>query len=297
MALDLAKYLESEIGLKGDDLAGVLAKLAPHADKFEKSFSMQSDYSREMDRLAKMKTELDTKNEQLTADIAEFATLAANDTEGRTDLQNRIDAAEEKAFRLTQKISRYATENGIDPKTVLGDVEAAPEPKKKEAVAFDDKQLRTDFNNVVGGVTSYFLDLQAELPQIAAEHKRLTGEEFDQRAFIAGIKKDIAAKKIDNLDPVKRWEAQYQIQEKRISAASAERESALKNAREEGRIAGLSEAALPGGQQTAHGHESPVFKTSNVAKGSVLQRPQPSQRLSGAVSALSTGKYRTKPAA
>jgi hypothetical protein len=296
MALDVQKYLKSELGMADADIAIVLEKLTPFSDKLEKSVLMQADYSREMDKIKKTKDELAEANERLNADLAEFATLTADEQGNATKLKERIEAEESRSFRLTQKLTRLAEEHGVDPKTVLGDVEPAPEPKKVAAVAFDDKTLRKDLNLMVGGVASYMLDLNASIDDIAEEHQRLTGEKFNRRAFIDGIKKDIAANKTENLDPVKRWESQFGIPEKRIAASTLERETAIKNAREEGRVAGLSEAALPGGHQSQQGHESPVFKTSNVVKGSVMQRPQPSQRLSGAVSALTTGKYR-KPAA
>ncbi len=136
------------------------------------------------------------------------------------------------------------------------------------------------------------MTLSADLPYIAQQHFELTGERLDTRAFIAGIKDDIASgKKGAVMDPVQRWEAQYQIPEKRQAQATAKYDADIKAAEDRGRTAALSEAALPntGVRQGSH---SPVFKTSNVNNGSILKRPQPSQRLGGAVGALATGKYR-----
>lgn len=291
MALDVNAWLK-EIGFTDDKIATLAPVLGERVSEIEKAVLRQSDYSREMNRLQTLQTQLDTNNEKLNADLAEFASMTTDEQKHAKELRDAIEVAEDKAFKLTQKITRYATENGIDPKTVLGDVDPAKPPAAKEPAAFDPGPLREQINQSIGGVASYMLDLQAELPSIAAEHKRLTGEDFDTKKFVAGIKADIAAKKTDNLDPVKRWEAAFGIGEKRVAAATAQREFEIKNAREEGRLAAMSEAALPGGH-VPQGHESPVFKTSNVAKGSVLKRDQPSQRLNGAVSALATGKYRS----
>ncbi len=109
--------------------------------------------------------------------------------------------------------------------------------------------------------------------------------------FIDGIQKDIAAGKTDNIDPVKRWEGANNIPAKRVEAqaqATKDRETQI---RAEERAAVLSEQAIPG--QPRQGEHAPVFKGLGESK---LQRPQPGNRLSGAVSALATGRYSGKKA-
>jgi hypothetical protein len=292
MALDLTSWLIS-IGIAKEKAEALAPDLKPAEAAIEQGVLRQDDYSRKMGEITKLQEKLDDNNRKLNEDIAEFAAMSVADQEAATELRNRIELAEDKAFKLTQKITRYAEQNGIDVKTVIGDVEPAKEPVKPSAAVFDDAKLRGEFNNAIGGVASYMLDLQAALPDIAREHEELTGEKFDQRGFIAAIKADIAAKKTGNLDPFKRWEAAYGIVEKRTARATANREADLKKAREEGRLEGLSQAALPGGQQGGNTeHHSPVFQTKNVTQGSILKREQPSTRLHGAISALQTGKYR-----
>ncbi len=285
MAFDVEDVLKSEWGLDGDDLKTVLGVLKPRADKIEKGYLRQSDYSRQMDEVKTLRQQIDDNSEKLNSDLAEFATLTASEQGEATKLRERIEAAETKAFQLTQKITRYAETNGLDVKEVLGDVEPV---KKVEPVAFDDKTLRNDVRNQIGGVASYLLDLNASIDDIAEEHQRLTGERFNRREFIAGIKADIAAGKTENIDPVKRWEAAHGIPQKRTEAATKQRETEIAAAKEEGRMAGLSERALPG--EGRPGEHAPVFKGMGESK---LQRPQPGNRLASAVSALATGRYRT----
>lgn len=289
MAFVLEDVLKSEWGLDGDDLKTVLGVLKPKADVIGKGYLRQSDYSREMDKINTLRSELDTNNEKLNADLAEFATMTAGEQGEATKLRERIESAETKAFQLTQKITRYAETNGLDVKEVLGDVE--PAKKVDPPVAFDDKALRGELRTQIGGVASYLLDLNASIDDIADEHQRLTGQRFNRKEFIAGIKADIAAGKTENIDPVRRWEAAHNIPTLRSEAATKQREAERAADREEGRMAGLSERALPG--EGRPGENSPVFKMGGESK---LQRPQPSTRLQGAVSALATGRYRPKTA-
>ncbi len=284
MAFDVQKWLTDEMGFSAEEATTLAPQFSSRTDKLEKGILRQSDYSRKMDDLRKLEGQLAENNEKLNADLAEFASMTAGEQGEATKLRERIEKAEETAFKLTQKITRYGEANGIDVKEILGDVDP---PKKTEPVAFDDKQLRLDVRDQIGGVAGYMLELTAALPDIAAEHERLTGTRFNQREFIAGIKADIAAKKLDNLDPVKRWEAANNIPTLRTEAATKHTEASLAAAREEGRMAGLSERALPG--EGRPGEHAPVFKMGGESK---LQRPQPGDRLSGAVSALATGRYR-----
>lgn len=292
MALELTSWLVS-LGISKEKADAIAPDLAPAQKAIEEGVLRQEDYSRKMGEINKLQADFEKNNTRLNEDIAEFAQMTADEQAGATALRNRIEVAERKAFDLTQKITRHAEAQGIDPKTILGDVEPAAEPTKAAAAAYDDSKLRGDINNTIGGVANYFLEIAGSIDDIAREHEELTGERFDRKKFIAGIKADIANKKTDNLDPVRRWEGMYGIPEKRTASAQKNREQEVAKAREEGRIEGLSQASLPGGSNTGSGdHNSPVFRTTNVTNGSVLKRPQPSTRLTGAIAALNSGKYR-----
>jgi predicted nucleic acid-binding Zn-ribbon protein len=74
----------------------------------------------------------------------------------------------------------------------------------------------------IGGLAQYMLRLNAAMPRIAREHLALTGQELDTEAFISGIEADLTANKTANLDPVKRWESEYKIPEKRTEKQNAD---------------------------------------------------------------------------
>lgn len=287
MAFDVEKWLKEDLGLTEDELKAVQPHLTGKADKLEKGQLRQADYSRQMNDLKKTQGDLKVANDKLTADMAEWASLTAAEKAESGDLKAKIDAAEAKAFQLQQKIVRLAESTGIDPKTVL---EGDPVLPKKEEVApvFDPSPLVQQ----MGGIADYMLSLNAKLPRIAREHKALTGTEFDEDAFIDGIRADMKSGKKDVvLDPMKRWEAANDIPAKRAAASAAQRQSELDAAREEGRIAARSEAMLPNAGGRPQHPGSPAFRT--VGEQSVLKRPQAIDRLSGARAALAAGKYRT----
>ncbi len=242
MAFDTKKWLTEDLGFTADEADTLLPKFGDRADKIEKGYLRQADYSRSMNDLKTLEGQIAKNEAKLNADMAEWAEMTAGEQAASTKLKADIEAAQTRAYQLEQRLKRVAEENGIDPKTVL---EGDPTPPKvKEPVAFDSKELEVRINTQLGGIATYMLDLNAELPAIAQEHFDLTGQRLDTRAFIAGIKADIKAGKTDNLDPVKRWEAEHQIPQKRIEKQNADIDTRIKAAREEGRTAGISEAAL-----------------------------------------------------
>jgi uncharacterized protein YoxC len=290
MAIDTKAWMKS-VGFSDEKIAQLLPEFEPVAEGLERSVMMRSDHSRELDRIRKLQEDLDAKNEKLTADIAEWAEMSSAEKAANGDLREKIEAAQTKVYDLTQKVTRLATDAGIDPKTILGDGTVDPPVKKQDPpAAFDPTPLQAQ----IGGIAEYMITLAGELPAIAEEHLRLTGERLDTRAFTNQIKADIATGKFKpgDLDPVTRWEKQFDIPAKRTAAAEKAVDDRIKAARAEERSAVLSEQALPGGGNRP-GHTAPVFKTTSVGTGSKLQRPQPGARLAGAVSALATGKYRT----
>ncbi len=290
MAFDTKKWLVDELGFTAEDADAMLPKFADRSDKIEKGYLRQSDYSKSMNDLKKTQDELATANDRLTAEMAEWATLTEKEKRESGDLKAKLDASEEKAFRLNQKLTRLAEDNGIDPKTVLGD---DPPPEKKKEPVFDASTLEANINNRIGGVAKYMMTLTAKIPRIAREHRELTGEDFDVDAFVSGIEADLAKNKTDNMDPIARWEAQYGIPAKRTEKSKTQHDAEIAAAEERGRVAARSEQMLPN-QRPAGERESPVLRSVGPSK---LQRPQPADRLAGARSALASGKYAPKSGA
>lgn len=290
MAFDTKAWLVEELGFSAEDAEAMLPKFSDRSDKIEKGILRQKEFSRKMNefdaKVAKTQAEIEATNAKLTQEMADWAELTSAEKAQAGDLREKLDASQERIFKLEQKLTRMAEDSGVDPKTVLPGGEATP-PKKEAATSVFDP---TPLQQQIGGVTEYMLSLTADLPAIAQEHFELTGERLDTRAFIAGIKNDLKHKKTDNLDPVKRWESQFEIPAKRTERSTKQRNDELEAAREEGRVAARSEAMLPNTRPVGQG-TSPVFRTVGQG-GSKLQRPQPSDRMAGARAALASGKYR-----
>lgn len=289
MALDTKAWMKS-VGFSDEKIAQLLPEFEPVAAGIEKQVLMQSDYSREMDKLRKLGDDIAARDAKLTDDMTEWAEMSSAEKAANGDLKKAIDDANAKIYTLTQKATRLAEQAGVDPKEILGDGDVKP-PEKKEPVAFDSTPLQRQ----IGGIAEYMIGLAGDLPYIASEHERLTGEKFDARAFTAQIKADIAGGKAtpEILDPVARWEKQFDIPAKRAAAGEKAIEDRIATARAEERTAVLSEQALPGGGAHRTPHGGAAFKTTSQTTGSKLARPQPSHRLAGAVAALNNGTYRT----
>jgi hypothetical protein len=296
MAFDTKAWL-TDLKFSEDEIKDLLPRFETRSTDLEKGQLRQSEFSRLMNseqaKLAKAQDDLSAKESKLNSDMAEWASMTAAEQAQHGELKVRIDASEEKVFKLQQKIVRLAEDAGIDPKTVL-EGEVTP-PKKEDPKPVDLDPLRQQ----IGGLADYMLTLNAELPAIAQEHFELTGERLDTRAFIASIKNDLKTGKAtaEQLDPVRRWETQYGIPAKRTEKSATQRKAELDAAREEGRMAALTESSLPNTRPVTGTH-SPLLRSA-IPKdgGSKLSRPQPSQRMAGAIAALATGKYRSQSGA
>lgn len=281
-AVEELDYTEAEADAFTEKDQGRIAKAL-------KGFLRQTDYSKSMNDLNTTRETLTAAEAKLNSEMADWAEMTTAERASAGDLRKKLDDSEARVFQLTQKATRLAEEAGIDPKTIIGD-EPPPKKKEPETQAVDLDPLR----NQINGFADYMLDLSAILPAIQQEHFELTGTRLDTRKFVADIKADLRTgkKTAADLDPMARWEREYKIPDIRATKQKESRDAELKAAREEGRTQALSEAALPN-TSTRPGQHAPVFRTSNVAEGSKLTRPQPGAKNASAVAALATGKYRT----
>lgn len=290
MAFDVNEWLK-ELGFSGDEISDLAPKLGGKADVLEKGYLRQSDYSRQMNGLKAEREKLTSENEKLNRDMAEWAELTASEREQATALKQRIQASERKIFDLTQKLTDVAESNGMDPKQLLGDAEPAKRPEPEAKGGYDPDAV----NNMVRTMGQFNMRLVGVIPRIAREHQALTGQEFDTEAFVSGLEADLRSGKAqrdpDLLDPIKRWERQFEVPNLRAQRSQADLDAKIQAAKEEGRRAGLSEARLPGAGQPvgSKADSSTVFRS--LGTGSKLQRPQPGDRLAGARAALESHKY------
>lgn len=292
MAFDTKKWLIDELGFTEAEAAELLPKFeGERAKKIEGGVLRQSDYSRHMNELKKAQQDLEASSARLSEEMADWGKLTAADKERVAKLQTEHEKAQQDVLRLTQTVTRIATEAGIDPKTLL---EGTATPPKK-----DDPPPAPDLTGYVKqdqitGLAQMALRLPAILAKISREHHALTGEHLDETAVITELEKRAGTRNNQkSLDPVAIWEELHEIPAKRDAKQKAEYDSAIAAAEQRGREAALSEHALPG-TQPPPGRRAPVFGTEAAPRKSALDRPQPGTGLQSAVAAFRTGKYRTE---
>ena len=259
----------------------------------EKNQLRQADYSKNMNTLTAEQKKLSDLQTRLDAEAAEWASLSASEKEAATALRDSLNATEQKVLALTQRVTKSATDAGLDPAKALEGIDQTP--PKKEAPKVDPIDT-TKFVGAdqFGSMSEYLFNLSIELPLIAQEHFDLTGERLDTRALRAEIT-ERAKTKGANLDPRAIWEEKYQIGAKRESKTNEARALEIQTAEQRGFDRARSEAALP--IPPSQGVHSPVLRTvDGKPRESILKRSQPETGVAAAAQALATGKYR-QPAA
>lgn len=255
----------------------------------EKNQLRLSDYSKHMDGLKKEQTKLADAQKRLDAEAAEWASLSASEKESATKLRTDLEATQAKVLSLTQRVTRIASDAGLDPSKALEGIDQTPAPKVEPKVDPIDRSKFVGADQF-GSMSEYLFNLSIELPLIAQEHFDLTGERLDTRA----LKQEIstrATQKGANLDPRAIWSEKYDIQAKRDAKTAAARTAEIEQAEKRGFERARSEAALP--VPPSQGMHSPVLRTVDGApRKSVLERPVPESGVRSAAQALATGKYR-----
>lgn len=287
-----------EIGFTDDEVGTMKATYTPERMiKIAEGYMRQTDYDRTMDEghaeLTTAQTDLAAANTRLNAEMAEWATVQRNGKEASTKLQTDLEAAQTRVTDLTSRVTKLATEAGVDPKTILGDVEPVKpmkdtKPDMTGYVKTDD--LEAEINKRLGGLASGILDVPAELFQLGQEHQKLFGEPLDTRPIVAEIKKRAGtANNQESLDPRAVWEDLHDVVDKREKVATATHDAEITAAVERGRTEMASEQALPG-STTVPGRHAAIFGDKD--RKSALERPQPMTTVNTAAAALSSGKYR-----
>lgn len=293
MAFDL-KAFGTDLGLTAEELGQIETVLnkPERLAVLEKNQLRQTDYSKNMDALKKAQTDLAVANDRLTNEMAEWANLTAAEKAAATKLREDLDASQQTVLKLQQRVTKIATDAGLDAAKALEGIDQPPPKKEEPPVPPIDTSKFIDVDRF-GAVQSYMFDLLAELPMIAQEHFDLTGERLDTRVIRAEIA-ERAQKKGANLDPRAIWEEKFDIPAKRTAQSQAARDAEIKAAEERGAARARSEAALPIPPQ--NGQHSPLLRANGENYQSKLQRPQPESAVAAAASAFASGKYRQQPA-
>jgi septal ring factor EnvC (AmiA/AmiB activator) len=124
---DIKKYLIEEMGFPEAEATTMAGNFKP--ENVAKVQASRSTMEAERAKVTKAQTDLEAANERLNAEMAEWAQLTSAEKASATAQAEKIEKLEAQAFQLQQKLTRVATDAGIDPKTVLP-TEPVAEPKK-----------------------------------------------------------------------------------------------------------------------------------------------------------------------
>lgn len=290
MAFNIKDWLKTDMQMSDEDVALVAGKLEPKAALIEGGILRQQDYSAKMNEVTKLQGDIEAKDRRLTDEMAEWGSLTAAEKAQNTALRTSIEALESDKLKLTQRLTRVASEAGIDPKSVLADIEAEPVPKPAAAAApIDTSKFAT--LETMNGVAAMALEMPAVLHELAEDHRELFGARLNTTAIMAEIKQRAATRgNQKSLDPRAVWEELNNVPAKREAVAKVKYDTEITAAVERGRQTAITEMSVPG-NHTPVGRSSPVLVQAGGHK-SAVQRPQPGQGVQSAVAAFSSGKYR-----
>lgn len=301
MALDINKWLVEDLGFSADEAKELAPKFTEQRVRaIETGYLRQSDYSRQMNDLKKAQDDLAAANERVNAEMAEFATIQANEGQITKKMREDLDRAQQSALRMQQKVRDLAIAAGQDPAKALEGLETTvPTPPPSTTAQQPDLTgyvKSDDLQSILGGIVDYQVRLPAVLLRLGREHRALTGQELDEQRLIQELSERSShnAKHARNpsaqksLDVVKIWEDLYEVPRLRDEAQAKKQKELEDAAFARGREAALTEASVPG-SHTPEGRHAPVFTRE---RKSALERPQPGSTTSAAVQAFRTGKYR-----
>jgi len=297
MALDVLKWLKEDMGFSDQEITDnkLVDAWTPRAEKIEKGILRQQDYSTRMNALQvdlqKQTETLSAAQANLDAEVAEWATLKASGKKLSDKQVADLDTAQADVLRLQQALRKTATDAGLDPDAILKAVDGTLPvlPVVDKTPPIDMSKYVT--NERYQALVNMALLVPAQLDRIQREHFDLTGEYLNPEELTAEVQAraaDPRNKKSLELRDI--WEEKYEIGTKRTAKSKATYDAAITAAEKRGEERALSESALPGGGVMPVGSHAPVFRSE---RKSVLERPQPGQRMQAAVTALRTGKYRS----
>lgn len=296
MAFDVNKWLTEDMGFTADEAKAMLPSFTPERiSKLEAGHLRQADYSRAMNDLKKSQDDLTAANTRLNEEMAEWARVQAEGTGITKKMRDDLEAAQLKVTQLTQRVTRIATDAGLDPAKALDGIDQAPlKPPTSPAPDLTGYARTDDINRQLGSLANMALTLPAELYAIATEHQQLFNQPLDVRPITREIETRASTRNNQkSLDPRQIWEELHKVPDRRTEIAAAERKAAEDAAYERGVNDARSQQVVPG-SHTVPGAHAPIF--GQKGRESVLKRPQPGQTVNAAAAALRTGKYRKEGA-
>lgn len=293
MAFDIKKWLMEDMKFSEAEAAEMAPKFtAERQSVIERNIGLGSELTAARAEIGTTQAALKKANDDLEAEMAEWAKLTTKEKTEATELRTSLEAARVRTVQLETRLTNLATEHGLDAKALLEGT--AVIPKKEDPVVPPVDLSKYVPADQFGTALNFSLELPAALQWIRDEHQMLTGERLDTREIVKIIK-DNATKKGATVDPVAIWEEKYGIAAKRTAKAEADQQKLIAEAEARGEERARSSQALPTAIQP--GRHAPVFGQRDAAgqvtpRVSALKRPQPGSVVQNAANALRTHKYR-----
>lgn len=290
-AAEAKTFLKGDVGLTDDQLAGYTDA---HLKKVAEGLMRQSDYDRVIQEgkaeIDTARATLETANQRLSAEMAEWAQVQAEGGRVTAKMRADLEKAQADVLKLTQTVTRVATDAGMDPAKVLEGVVQVQVPPQQPVPNLDGYVKADVLSQHVDGLANLALKVPVELMTLAAEHQALFGKQIDANAIVTELQKRAGTKgNTKSLDLRNIWEEQNKVPEARQVAEKKRWDDAMADAEKRGREAAASEIAIPG--SNTPGKHAPVFQQQ---RQSAVSRPQPGSTVNAAVAAFRTGKYRVQ---
>ena len=301
MAFNVQAWLK-DLGFSDEEQTTLLPQFSTRESELEKHQLRQADYSKSQnDFKVEMTTERDklaAADAKLNRELAEWSKVQGAGAEAQAAAQQRITLLEQQVLTGRQRVEQIAQAAALDPAEYLKGLEAGgtPSPANPAAAPADPTPAAPDLSGYVKAadvatINDYLFQTTMALPGIAAEHLALTGEPLDTAALGVEIQRRAAANEV--FTPRDVWEGMHDIVAKRATAAETAATERDEQNFQRGREAALTEQTLPAGASPA-GKHAIIFQpdAEGKARESRLERPQPNTRTTGAIQALTAGKYR-----
>ncbi len=281
-------------GLNAEEQAAMEKLLGEDRSKKAAGYGLRQDaFDRKMNE---EKAVLDAQRRKLDESSANLESLMRTTAEIQDEAKRdgtRISAENkkliEKAAKLEASVRKQAMDAGLDPDEVIKQIgvdAAVAEPRREETPLEPKVDLGKRF--LEERVKTLFTD--AELADIADEHKELTGKRLSRKEVIEYALEQ--AKRGRDMTPTQAWEELHKIPELRATKNEESVNARIEAARQDGLTRGRTEAAMARGGDPASGAQvmSPALKLPRMGEdGKPAAQPEHLRRAAETIAKVAAG--------
>jgi hypothetical protein len=263
MAFDYKNFAK-DIGMAAEDetaMDALFAKYPGAATKIESVLTAQVEA-----RLTPLKTEIETKQRDLDAQFETLAAIRTGDSDAVAAAEKRIELLSGQMATLQERVRGVARQAGIDPETVLKDLETkAPVVVTPKTNDFDPSKISTAIN--LGALNA--LEQAAIIEDLRAEHASLfPGKPFNGFELIQTLKDTVKRTGNTNLGLRDVFESKFNVSARRDELREQEVQQRIKDAVDKAKTEVNDANALRGsGDGVPHFTGSPLLESLRPKDG------------------------------